>query len=176
MNGTETFTVGISDCKVSSDEEAMLATHALGSCIALTIYDPVVRVAGLLHFMLPDSTIDRDRAHTKPYMFADTGIPLLFRTSYQLGAVKQRLVVSAAGAAQVLSSSDTFDIGKRNYLALRKILWKAGVMMHHEDIGGTKPRTVRMSVGTGRVVISHGREEWEITDKARIRGGQENGF
>lgn len=175
MTGTEVFTVGISDCKVSSEVDALLATHALGSCIALAIYDPVVRVAGLLHFMLPDSTIDRERAQVKPCMFADTGVPLLFHASYRLGAVKQRLVVSAIGAAQVLSGADTFDIGKRNYLALRKILWKAGVMIHHEDIGGTRPRTVRMPVGTGRVVISHGREEWDITDKAQIRGGQKDG-
>lgn len=172
MTGTEVLTVGISDCKLSRDEDALLATHALGSCIALTIHDPVARVAGLLHFMLPDSSIDRERAQVRPYMFADTGVPLLFRASYELGAVKQRLIVSAAGAAQVLGGTDTFDVGKRNYLALRKILWKAGVMMHHEDIGGTQPRTVRMSVGTGRVVISYGRDEWDITDKSRIRGGQ----
>jgi chemotaxis protein CheD len=175
MTSTDALTVGISDCMLTRDPQTVLATHALGSCIALVIHDPVAQVGGLLHFMLPDSSIDRDRAHIKPYMFADTGVPLLFRGSYELGAQKQRLVVGACGGAQVLAGTDTFDIGRRNYLALRKILWKAGVMIHHEDIGGTQPRTVRLVVGTGQILISHGREEWEIKDRSRVKGGASYG-
>jgi chemotaxis protein CheD len=61
-------------------------------------------------------------------MFADTGIPLLFRRAYECGAEKRRLVVRVVGGAQVMDREGVFNIGKRNYLALRKILWKAGVL------------------------------------------------
>ncbi len=160
------LTVGISDCVVSRDSAAVLATHALGSCVAVIIYDPAVHVAGLLHFMLPESGNDRTKAQSRPFMYADTGVPLLFQSAYSIGAVKQRLTVTVLGGAQVLDTDNTFQIGKRNHLAVRKILWRAGVMVHHEDVGGTLPRSVRMEVASGRMLVVHGREEREITQKA----------
>jgi chemotaxis protein CheD len=164
-----TLTVGISDCAVSRDTQAILATHALGSCIAVAIYDPLTRVSGLLHYMLPESSLDPAKAQMHPYMFADTGIPMLFRAAYAMGALKQRLLVTVLGGAQVLNDSNTFNIGKRNHLALRKIFWKAGVLIHHEEVGGTVPRSVRMEVASGRIVVYHGREEREITQHTRER-------
>ena len=160
------LTVGISDCITSRDPGAVIATHALGSCIAVAIYDPAVQVAGLLHFMLPESGADRAKAQSRPFMYADTGVPLLFQNAYSIGAVKQRLTVTVLGGAQVLDTDNTFQIGRRNHLAVRKILWRAGVMVHHEDVGGTLPRSVRMAVGSGRILVAHGREEREIPQKA----------
>jgi len=162
---TRTLTVGISDCVVSRDQDAVLATHALGSCIAVLIYDPITRVGGLLHYMLPTSNPDDPRGVQKPFMYADTGIPLLFRTAYQAGAVKERLIVTALGGAQVIQSEDSFNIGKRNQMAMRKILWKSNVMVHHEEVGGTAPRTVHFEVGSGRIVVSCGREQHEIPQR-----------
>jgi chemotaxis protein CheD len=170
------LTVGISDCVVSRDAGSTLATHALGSCIAVAIHDPVAHVSGLLHFMLPESSIDSAKAQSHPYMYADTGIPLLFRNAYGIGAVKQRLVVTVLGGAQVLDTNNTFNIGKRNYLALRKIFWKAGVLVHHEEVGGTLPRSVRMEVGSGRIVVYHGREEREITQGRTERSLSSHGI
>ncbi|MGE5487667.1 MAG: chemotaxis protein CheD [bacterium] len=141
--------VGIADCQVSNDPECTLATYALGSCIAVAIWDPVVRVGGLLHYMLPDSGIDGVKSRERPYMFADTGIPLLFRRAYEYGAQKHRMLVRVAGGAQVMDDNGVFDIGKRNYLALRRILWKAGVLIHAEDVGGTESRSLRLEVPTG---------------------------
>jgi len=145
--------IGIGDCKVSKDTAETLITHALGSCIAVLIHDPVARVAGLLHFMLPESSLDAEKAASRPYVYADTGIPLLFRNAYQLGAAKPRLHVMVAGGAQMLDPNGTFNIGKRNHLAMRKILWKAGVIVHKEEVGGTSSRTVSIEVATGRVQL-----------------------
>jgi chemotaxis protein CheD len=147
-------TVGVGDCKVSNAAESALATYALGSCIGLGIYDPIAKVGGLLHFMLPESSLNPDKAIENPFMFADTGIPQLFHAAYRLGAEKRRLVVWAAGGAQVSDDNGLFNIGKRNNLALRKILWKAGVMIHGEEVGGTTARTVRLEVATGRFLVS----------------------
>lgn len=145
--------VGISDCQISNDPGTSLVTYALGSCIGLTIYDPLAQVGGMLHFMLPESELHKGKAIENPFVFADSGIPLLFKRAYQLGAEKKRLVVRAAGGAQVMSDQEVFNIGKRNYLALRKILWKAGVMIHAEAVGGTISRTVRLEIGNGRLTI-----------------------
>src|SRR5580698_4934175 len=142
--------VGIADCQVSKSPDQVLVTYALGSCIAVAIHDPVAGVGGMLHYMLPESAISPAKAGENPYMFADTGIPLLFRRAYEFGAEKRRLVVRVAGGAQVMDREGVFNIGKRNYLALRKILWKAGVLVQAEDVGGTASRTVRLEVGSGR--------------------------
>ena len=165
--------VGISDCRVSSDPDGILLTYALGSCIAIAIHDPAVGVGGLLHYMLPESTLDQSKAAENPFMFADTGIPLLFHSAYGLGAEKRRLVVRAAGGAQVMDENGVFNIGKRNHLALRKILWKAGVMIHGEETGGTASRTVRLEVATGRFwVRGPGMADREIPVSANGKGGR----
>jgi len=145
--------VGVGDCQVSNDPESVLVTYALGSCIAVIIHDPVIKVGGLLHFMLPDSGLDREKAQQNPFMFADSGIPFLFRSAYELGAEKRRLVVTVAGGAQMMDEQGVFNIGKRNYQTLRKILWKAGVMIHAEEVGGLASRTVRLEVASGRVLL-----------------------
>jgi len=155
--------VGVADCQVSNDPESVLVTHALGSCIAVIIHDPGASVGGLLHFMLPESALDPGRALEKPFMFADTGIPLLFHSAYRLGAEKRRLVVTAAGGAQIMDPGGVFNIGKRNHLSMRRILWKAGVPVTAEDIGGLVSRTVRLEVATGRVLLcGAGEREQEI--------------
>jgi len=142
--------VQVADCQVSKDPEGALTTYALGSCIAVAIHDAAAGVGGLLHLMLPESAIDRAKAQANPYMFADTGIPLLFRNAYEIGAEKRRLTVRLAGGAQVMDENGVFNIGKRNYLAVRKILWKAGVLVSAEDVGGNISRTVRLDVGSGK--------------------------
>jgi chemotaxis protein CheD len=166
-------TVGVGDCQVSNTATAVLVTYALGSCIALAIHDPVAAVGGLLHFMLPESSLNPDKASQCPFMFADTGIPLLFRAAYELGADKHRMVVRAVGGAQVLDQNGTFNIGKRNHLALRKILWKAGVMIHGEEIGGTISRTVRLEVANGRFWVREaGMEDREMRLSPKGKGGR----
>jgi chemotaxis protein CheD len=163
--------VGIGDCQVSKDPTHTIITYALGSCIALAIYDPVVKVGGLLHYLLPESKLDLEKAARNPFMFADTGIPALFHKVYALGAVKQRLCVVVAGGAQV-TESETFQIGKRNQLAMKKILWRAGVLVHHEETGGSSSRTVRIDVETGRVTMKMGANpEVQIGSTALNRKG-----
>jgi len=139
--------------KVSSRCEEILVTHALGSCIGVAIYDPVVRVGGILHFMLPDSSLDAVKARDNPYMFADTGLPCLFRECYRLGAAKSRLKVKVAGGSQVLGGQEHFQIGRRNYAALRKILLKNNVLIDTEDVGGAKARTLFLEIATGAVWV-----------------------
>jgi chemotaxis protein CheD len=155
----QSHVIGVGDCVVTNNPEATLVTYALGSCIAVLIYDPIVKVGGLLHYMLPDSNLDKDKAQLRPFMFADTGIPLLFHQAYALGAVKVRLDVAVFGGAQVIAANETFNIGKRNHLTLRKIFWQAGILTRREDVGGVLARTVRLEMGDGQMIVRHGQKE-----------------
>ncbi|NPU84700.1 MAG: chemotaxis protein CheD [Syntrophaceae bacterium] len=145
--------VGISDVKCSNKNGDVLVTYALGSCIAVAVHDPVAGVGGLLHFMLPDSTLDQTKASQAPAMFADTGIPLLFKSCYQLGADKRRMTVKVAGGASILNDTDYFRIGKKNITAMRKIFWRNNVLISAEDTGLNFNRTVRLNVADGKCLV-----------------------
>jgi chemotaxis protein CheD len=145
--------VGVADLKVSNRPEHVLVTHALGSCIGVAIYDPEAKVGGLLHYMLPESSLDPGRAQENPFMFADTGIPRLFRECYSMGAQKHRLRVKVAGGGQVLGGQEHFQIGRRNYAALRRIFLKNNVLIDHEDVGGCQARTLFLEIASGRVWV-----------------------
>jgi chemotaxis protein CheD len=145
--------VGVGDMKVSNDPQIILATYSLGSCIGLTIFDPISKVGGILHYMLPEAKIDAVKAKKNPYMFGDTGIPLLFKESYKLGANKNRLKVKVVGGAQILDQNGLFNIGKRNYLILRKLFWKDNVMIDFEDVGGNVNRTLKLEINSGNTIL-----------------------
>ena len=148
--------VGVADMKISNSGEDVLITHALGSCLGIAIHDPVAGVGGLLHVMLPLSTINPDRAKQNPMVFVDTGVPRLFIECYKVGAKKERLVVSVAGGAVTnghKENEDHFQIGKRNFTMLRKLLWKNGVLLKAQDVGGTDSRTMSLEIAGGEVAI-----------------------
>jgi chemotaxis protein CheD len=148
--------IGMADVKVSANVDDTLITYALGSCLGIVVHDPVARVAGLLHVMLPSSQIDEAKAKAQPAMFVDTGVPLLFKECYRLGAKKERMTVTVAGGSFSgrTDADDTFQIGKRNMLTLRKLLWKNGVLIHADDTGGVQQsRTMSVQVATGLVQL-----------------------
>ena len=142
--------VGVGDMKVSNNPEDILVTYSLSSCIGLAIYDPIVKVGGILHYMLPESSLDGRKAEKNPYMFGDTGILLLFKEAYKLGAKKGRLKILVVGGSQILDQKGLFNIGKRNYTILRKMFWKNNVMTDFEDVGGNSNRTLKLEIQTGQ--------------------------
>ena len=155
--------IGIGELAVSQAPTQTLATHAVGSCIAVCIFDPVAAVAGMLHFLLPESAINPERAGCHPAVFADTGIPLLFQTAYQRGFAKQRAIVKLVGGAEMPSTTGPwFNTGRRNLLAARNLLWRNGVLVAAQDVGGTEARTVHMSVADGRLRVFSGRTFKEL--------------
>ncbi len=145
--------VGVSDMKVSNQPGDMVVTYSLGSCIGLVLYDPVARVGGILHYMLPESALDKEKAANRPFMFADTGIPRIFKQAYKFDAIKKRMKVSVFGGAQILDQKGFFNIGKRNHMALKKIFFKNNVLVDHEEVGGNVNRTVRLEIKTGDIYV-----------------------
>ena len=137
--------------KIAKGDGDLLVTHGLGSCLGIAVYDPAARIGGLLHVMLPSASVSPEKAQTHPFMFVDTGTPLLFREAYEAGASKDRLIVKVAGGASLKEDGhDFFAIGKRNFVALRKMLWQNSVIVAAADVGGTISRTMYLDVSTGR--------------------------
>lgn len=146
------------DMLVSNDVSAQLVTHSLGSCVGIAIYDPIAKVGGLLHAMLPDSTINRDRAASRPFMFVDTGMPAMFHAAYELGGSKLRMAVKFCGGAQFLDEKKIFQIGKRNVEATFAMLARNAVKVAASETGGHESRTVRLDLANGKFTM-------EITGK-----------
>ena len=153
--------VGIGDILVTKGDEE-IKTYALGSCVALVVWDQTVRVGGMIHIALPEAQINPEKAKDKPGYFADTGLPLLFAELKRLGADRRHCWVKLVGGSSILDENRTFDIGRRNALAVKKYLWKIGLALTSEDIGGNYSRTVALSVPLGELTISTGKQKWTV--------------
>ena len=166
-----TVVIGIGEAHVSRTREDILTTYALGSCVAVLLHDPSAGVGGLLHLMLPDSQIDAAKAVQRPFMYADTGIRELLNKAREIGAKRTTTSVWLAGGAEMFDSSGTFNIGKRNLLAVKKLLWQSGMLIRGEEVGGKVSRTVRLHVDTGQVWLrvansegnpAEGERQWRL--------------
>jgi chemotaxis protein CheD len=153
--------VGIGDIVVSSGEEE-IKTYALGSCVALVVWDKAIQAGGMIHIALPEGHINPDKARDKPGYFADTGLPVLFSELKKIGANRRTCWVKLVGGASILDENNTFDIGRRNALAVKKYLWKMGLALTSEEIGGTISRTVSLVLPQGELIISNGNQRWTL--------------
>lgn len=158
------LTVGVADMKVSSRPGEVLVTYALGSCLGITVHDAVAGVGGMLHVMLPSAANHPEKALENPHMFVDTGVPLLFKACYRLGAAKERLVVKVAGGASAHEDEarDSFQIGKNNLVMLRRLFWKNGVLIRAQEVGGHVSRTLSLDVASGEVRIKSNGTDREL--------------
>ena len=128
--------IGSSDANVSNNPQDVLETYSLGSCMGVCLYDKSTTTGGMLHYQLPSSIMNPGRAKQNPLMFADTGMTFLINEMLALGANKKHLKVKIAGGAAMYNGLIGFDIGKRNYLAIKKVLWQHGMFLDAEDVGG----------------------------------------
>ncbi len=154
--------VDIADMAISSNPADTLVTYSLGSCLGIVMYDPVVKVGGMMHCMLPLSSIDPEKAKERVGMFVDTGMVTFMTKLFELGVQKRNVQVKVAGGSCVLDRQGLFRIGERNYTVFRKILWKNGLMITAEQVGGEVSRTIRLDIGTGRFSIKTAGEEIEL--------------
>ena len=158
-----TIYVGVGEFAATKKTGDIVKTMALGSCVGVIFLVPSIRAVGLLHVALPDSSINKNRVAEKPGTFADTGIPALLKEMQRVGYIGDKLLVKLAGGASVMDPNNTFNIGKRNILAVRKILWQHKLGAIAEDLGDTISRTVSVEVNTGKVYLSSpGRGTWEL--------------
>lgn len=149
----EVIKVGMADLNICKAPDT-ITTLGLGSCIGLTFYDPVTKIGGMVHYMLPDSTKVRNNSNIAK--FADTGIDELLRRVVAAGANKGRLVSKIAGGAkmfEVSGLSEVGNIGARNAEAAKLKLKSLGIRLVAEDIGLNYGRTVELHCDTGDFYI-----------------------
>jgi chemotaxis protein CheD len=145
----ELIKVGMADYKVGRDP-ASLISYGLGSCVGIALFDPVAKIGGLAHIMLPDST--QARSTENPAKFADTCLPLMLEDLLKMGANKSRLQAKIAGGAQMFTFANATDImrvGERNSETVRMLLKKLDLRLVAEDCGGNYGRTVELRLDSG---------------------------
>ena len=157
MNGR--LIVGISDMKISQRPEDVLVTHSLGSCLGLAAYDPLARVGGLIHCLLPKAS---SAGVANPYMYVNVGVPAMIRQLVALGASKAHLAFKAAGCSRMIHIANQFDTGAQNLAMLEALFAKNNVALAAKDVGGSIPRTVALRMDTGTFVIRSQGKEWQI--------------
>ncbi|MBU5472902.1 chemotaxis protein CheD [Roseburia sp. MSJ-14] len=148
-----TIKVGMADLNICKSPD-MITTLGLGSCIGIALYDPVTKIGGLAHIMLPDST--QMRNNTNIAKFADTGIEELVKRMVAAGASKSRLVAKIAGGAKMFEVSGLSaigNVGERNALASKAKLKQMGIPLKAEDTGLNYGRTVELYTETGEFRI-----------------------
>lgn len=154
----EKLIVGIADMKMAQNN-GMLVTYALGSCIGICLYDSTIRLAALIHILLP---LNMEAGRKNPLKYADTAIKETIRQMETKGANSVRMTAKIAGGAkmfQVLNSGSFGNIGQRNIESVHLGLKKAGIRLIDEDVGGSFARTLLFDTATGKVCIrSYGRE------------------
>ncbi len=154
-------TLGIGDLGMVNQPGDIIKTHALGSCISVIMMDPATRSVGMVHIALPESKVHPARAAKLPGYFADTAIDALIELMQaKRSAINLRkVIVKITGGANVMDKNNTFNIGKRNALAIKKALWQKRMGAVAEDVGGTISRTVTINVDDGKVIITSPRRE-----------------
>lgn len=150
--------IGIADMKFAQ-HNGTLITYALGSCIGICLYDPAIKLGGLLHIMLP---LNMETGRKNPLKYADTGMAEMLRQMEAKGASKARIVAKIAGGAKMfeVTGGALGNIGQRNIESIRIQMKKHGLRIANEDVGGTVARTMSMDVETGTITVrSYGRPD-----------------
>ena len=155
--------VGLGEVKVAHKGVRTLACLGLGSCVGLAAYDPVARVGGMAHIVLPNSHGKAGEGSSK---YADVAVPLLIEKMKHMGAILSRIRVKIAGGAQMSSArglGDVFKIGEDNVEAVAAVLATHGVSITASSIGGNRGRTFRLCITTGAATVSSaGQEDIEL--------------
>ncbi len=150
----EVIKVGMADLNICVSPDG-ITTLGLGSCVGIAIRDPITKIGGLAHIMLPDSKSIRNNSNIPK--FADTGIEELVRRIVAKGANRSRLVAKIAGGAQMFSfqggNSEAVRVGERNVEASKKKLAELKIPILAEDTGKNFGRTVIFYPETGDFII-----------------------
>ncbi len=146
---SELIKVGMADYKVGRNPDSLIS-YGLGSCVGIALYDPLSKIGGLAHIMLPDST--QARSAENPAKFADTALPLMLDEIIRMGALKSRITAKIAGGAQMFTfanATDVMRVGERNVEAVKLVLRRLDIRIIAEDTGGNYGRTVELKLDTG---------------------------
>lgn len=147
MNNVQNaITVGVGDLKITQAPNELKTL--LGSCIGVVLHDPINRIGGLLHVMLPKKQ-GNDLKITK---YADTGLPyFIYQMVTHAGASREALYAKIFGGAKMFETNGLLNIGESNEKEVRRILREAGIRIISAKTGGTKGYNILFDTDTGEV-------------------------
>ena len=154
--------IGIAEMEISDNPATTLVAANLGSCLGIAAYDRKKKLGGMIHCLLPLSKSDPEKAVSKPTMYVDTGVTQLLTMLTAKGCSLKDLEINVAGGAQINDANNFFEIGKKNYTVLRKLLWKNNLLIKAENVGGTSSRTILLKIETGEVWLKMGGESFQL--------------
>lgn len=143
--------VGIGELKFGNSPDLVLTAPNLGSCLGIAVYDPKKKQGAMIHCLLPNSKTNPEKASAQPATFVDTGVVLLLNGLIQRGSVLKDLIIAVAGGSNINDSENVFEIGKKNYTVLRKVLWKNNLLIKAENIGDSVSRTISLNIESGEI-------------------------
>lgn len=155
LTSVRTTNVGMGELVVSRDSADVLACIGLGSCIALCAFDPVARVAGLAHMLLPSSRSQAE-AMSAPAKYINMGVPNLIARMLKNGATRNNLIVKITGGARMLhipGDHNVLDIGQKNIAEVKAAMQRENIPILGADVGGTVGRSMQLYVESGRIVV-----------------------
>jgi chemotaxis protein CheD len=154
--------IGIAEMVISKDPHSVLAAPNLGSCLGVSAYDQRTKIGGMIHCLLPMSKSDPAKAAEKPTMYVDTGVALMLSKLVAQGCQIKDLEINVAGGAQINDQNNFFEIGKKNYTILRKLLWKNNLLIKGEHVGGVISRTISLRISSGEVWLRVNGEHFQL--------------
>ena len=162
VGGGNKRNVGIGEMIISADSNDVLVAPNLGSCLGVAIYDPKLRIGGMIHCLLPFSKSDPEKAKSKPTLYVDTGVSFMLEELIRHGLNKRTALIKVAGGSAINDVNNVFGIGERNFTVLRKLLWKNNLLLTASDVGGDSCRTVSLYISTGEVWVRKGSVTTEL--------------
>jgi chemotaxis protein CheD len=143
--------IGVGELVVA-EHPSVLVTQALGSCVGLSLWDPIRRAGGMAHIMLPSHVEISREGH--PFRFATTAVPTLIDMLADAGSPKARLVAKMAGGAAMFGAESGLPgIGARNIAEVRQQLREASIPVRGDDTGGSHARTIELHLDTGILLV-----------------------
>lgn len=145
--------IGIGTCEFSQDPQAILIAPNLGSCLGIAVYDHVSGLGGLVHCLLPLSKNDPEKASKNPCLFVDTGFSFMLNYMLSRGVDLKKAAIVVAGGSNINDQNNIFEIGKKNYTILKKLMWKNNLLLKAEHCGDSLSRTLSLDIGTGLTTL-----------------------
>lgn len=158
IRASQRIVVSVGDCKVTNDRNIVLSTFGLGSCLGVIIYEKTLGIGGMLHLMLPDSTLSPEKAEQRPGMFADTGIKTILEKIEEAGGDIKNTTIVLVGGASTMTKQDIFKIGEKNITSTKKHLKEYGLDPTTEVVRGVNNRTVHFFLSKGEIEVKEQQE------------------
>jgi len=152
--------IDVAEMQINSAADEVLVAPSLGSCVAISLYDPGICAGGLLIFMLPKmADVSFPGADRFTFMFGDTGIPAFLKAAKDYGMIKERLQVTLVGGGQIVGQNESFNIGHRNGQIAKELIAAEDLGIQNESLGGIYNRTLQLELAGGKVQILNAGQE-----------------